>query len=67
MKFTPSLQELKKIIWRYASHHVKDGRRGEAEEAVRNHYKESDLESRGAEVAEIKSDNQFIFLIQIAC
>ena len=58
--FTPTkaLQALKRILWRYPTHHATDGRRPEAE-AVVKHYDFEKLETRGVEEAHIKLVNYY--------
>ena len=45
---------MKNIIWRHPTHHVADGRRREAESAVKQHYQKKKRESREVETAVIK-------------
>ncbi|KAM7198856.1 hypothetical protein V8F33_004870 [Rhypophila sp. PSN 637] len=43
MNFTRALQALKRITWRYPTHHAADGRRPEAESLVQTHYNDHSL------------------------
>lgn len=54
MNFTRALQALKRITWRYPTHHSADGRRAEAESLVHAHYEDYNLESRDVEEAVVK-------------
>ncbi len=54
MNFTRALQALKRVTWRYATHHSADGRRPEAESLIHAHYDKHNLESRGVEEAVVK-------------
>ena len=52
-KPTRALQALKNIIWRHPTHHVANGRRSEAESAIKQHYEKKKLDSRKVETAVI--------------
>lgn len=54
MNFSRALQALKRITWRYPTHHAADGRRPEAESLVHAHYNDRNLEGRNVEEAVIK-------------
>jgi len=55
-----ALQALKRIIWRHNTHHVTDGRRSEAESAVKQHYEKKNLDSRKVETAVIKGPSSVV-------
>lgn len=42
------------ISWRYPTQHSADGRQPEAELAVKNHFADQNLDSRGVKAAVIK-------------
>lgn len=48
MFFTAILRKLDSTVFKYATHHAKDGRREEAFELVRKHYEKRQLEARRA-------------------
>ncbi|SPQ22209.1 764f348c-48bd-47a0-bce1-d27a2b1ce151 [Thermothielavioides terrestris] len=52
---TRILRALQSITWRYSTHHVRDGRRSEAEQLIRAHYEDRQLEQRGVEHAVVVS------------
>lgn len=54
MKANAVIKILKSITWRHSTHHSKDGRRPEAEQAVKDRYSDKNLDALGIEKAEVK-------------